>query len=74
MQTDMVGLSREGVGVGMACTVRVRVAQWVRTVRGQGTIVVTSGGTDEVVVVVACGGMRQDAVVVLPVCGWWVRS
>ena len=71
---DMVELSREGVGVGMPCTVRVRVAQWVKTARGQGTVVVTCGGADEVVVVVACGGTRRDAVVVLPVCGWWVRS
>ena len=43
------------------------------------------GRTDEVgegetrvrgtIVVVACGGMRRSAVVVLPVCGgrWWVR-
>ena len=54
----MVGLSREGVGVHMACIVHVCVPQWVRTVRGKGTIVITCGGTDEVVVVVACGGTR----------------
>ena len=59
------------MGVHMACIVHVCVPQWVRTVRGKGTIVITCGGTDEVVVVVACGGTRQDAVVILPV---WVRS